>query len=67
MPRPRKPHQYRHLVLFLTLISVPVYAVDDFNGLGDLAGGTFLSIASGVSADGSVVVGRPAPAISLSE
>ena len=32
----------------------------NFRGLGDLAGGTFLSIATGVSLDGQVVVGYSA-------
>jgi probable HAF family extracellular repeat protein len=33
-------------------------AIATFQGLGDLAGGSFLSLAFGVSADGSVVVGQ---------
>jgi probable HAF family extracellular repeat protein len=37
-------------------------AVATFTGLGDLPGGSFISLANGVSADGSVVVGRGASA-----
>ena len=50
------------LCVFILIILVsPAKAVDDFMGLGDLgAGATFLSTAHGVSADGSVVVGRGA-------
>ncbi len=44
------------------LMATPAHAVDDFTGLGDLAGGSFnsraiFSRANGVSADGAVVVG----------
>jgi probable HAF family extracellular repeat protein len=42
--------------------SLPAIAQPSFTGLGDLSGGTFSSIASGVSADGSVVVGSSSSA-----
>ena len=42
---------------------MPVHAIDDFNGLGDLPGGAFDSEAYGVSDDGTVVVGYGSNAI----
>ena len=41
----------------LAALSLPAQAADTFTGLGDLAGGSFDSQATGVSADGAVVVG----------
>jgi probable HAF family extracellular repeat protein len=38
-------------------VAFPAQAAS-FQGLGDLSGGSFYSYANGVSADGSVVVGR---------
>jgi probable HAF family extracellular repeat protein len=51
------------LVLVTHAPSAHAEAVATFQGLGDLAGGSFSSLAQGVSADGSVVVGigRSAP------
>ena len=43
-----------------------VHAGPFFSGLGDLPGGSFFSIATGVSADGSVVVGSGTPALTVS-
>lgn len=50
----------KSVVVSLLLCSSVTHAVQltDFQGLGDLAGGSFLSRAYGVSADGSVVVGQ---------
>ena len=44
--------------LFTLLGSSPTQATASFEGLGDLGSGSFSSIARGVSADGSVVVGN---------
>ena len=44
--------------LFTLLGSPSTQAGSSFTGLGDLAGGSFYSYAYGVSADGSVAVGR---------
>ncbi len=41
----------------LSLWGSPASAQFSFTGLGDLAGGDFYSVATGVSVDGSVVVG----------
>jgi probable HAF family extracellular repeat protein len=46
------------LVLMTQAPSAHAEAVATFQGLGDLAGGSFSSFAIGVSADGSVVVGQ---------
>jgi probable HAF family extracellular repeat protein/parallel beta-helix repeat protein len=46
------------LVLFFGFVSTSFAATASFQGLGDLPGGDFSSIARGVSADGSVVVGQ---------
>jgi hypothetical protein len=46
------------VVLMAWLAGSPALATYSFSGLGDLAGGSFNSRASRVSADGSVVVGN---------
>ena len=46
------------VVGFLALGLAPPAEAQSFQGLGDLAGGSFFSRANGVSADGSVVVGQ---------
>ena len=50
--------RFLSLSVLLSLAALPAHAQFSFTGLGDLAGGSFSSQASGVSSDGSVVVGR---------
>ena len=51
--------KYVLLVGLFTLLGSPsTQAGSSFTGLGDLAGGSFYSLADGVSADGSAVVGQ---------
>jgi probable HAF family extracellular repeat protein len=47
----------RHMLVLLVLLALSSAGRADFVPLGDLPGGTFFSIANGVSADGGVVVG----------
>lgn len=49
-------------VSFVTCLNVSKTEAASFQGLGDLDGGPFFSVAHGVSADGSVVVGWSASA-----
>jgi probable HAF family extracellular repeat protein len=48
-------------ILFLSLTGISWAETPSFQGLGDLTGGAFLSIATNVSADGSTVVGWSEP------
>jgi probable HAF family extracellular repeat protein len=54
-----KLFSFKLFIYFILLIitSECVQAVDDLTGLGDLPGGIFGSVATGISADGRVVVG----------
>lgn len=68
-------HQYRLFCLLVALLATLSLGVErrawsaglSFSGLGDLPGGSFRSRASGVSADGSVVVGTGENGLGLSE
>ncbi len=58
-------HQRGSLIVLFTALALLAWgpARADFIPLGDLPGGTFFSLANGVSADGSVVVGRGTSAL----
>src|SRR5688572_24003293 len=54
-------YRWLRLVVIVCLLSwQPAPNAATFSGLGDLAGGAFMSRAIGISADGSVVVGSSA-------
>jgi hypothetical protein len=43
------------IAILCSIISISLGAVPSFQGLGDLPGGEYRSLSSGISADGSVI------------